>query len=95
MNLPLNFMVYTSYMFNTNVCSQMLDLKPLPQPRPAPEPEYKPTFSALPLWLSKPIIATSQDRSRFENLGISERLLKNLHKNGYDEAFAIPTEDRG
>lgn len=73
------------------MCSQILDLKPLPQPRPAPEPEYKPTFSALPLWLSKPIIAGSQDRSRFEDLGISEKLLKNLHKNGFEEAFPVQT----
>jgi ATP-dependent RNA helicase DDX51/DBP6 len=64
-------------------------LVPLPQPERTKREPYRPNFSSLPPWLSKPIIVDSNDRKPFSELGLSQRVLDNLEKRGLGEAFPV------
>ncbi|KAI9847529.1 MAG: ATP-dependent RNA helicase ddx51 [Thelocarpon superellum] len=65
-------------------------LIPLPQPTPVREgAAAKPTFSALPPWLAKPVVVPPRKRVPFDQLGIAPKVLSSLRGHGYDEATAI------
>ncbi|KAJ5100075.1 hypothetical protein N7532_007076 [Penicillium argentinense] len=64
-------------------------LEPLPQPENPPEPEEAPTYSSLPPWLANPLRTSTEDRTKFSELGIKEDLLRILTQNNYKEAFAV------
>jgi ATP-dependent RNA helicase DDX51/DBP6 len=67
----------------------MVDLVPLPQPERTKREPYKPNFSSLPPWLSKPIIVDSHEQKPFSELGLSAKVLSNLDKRGLKEAFPV------
>lgn len=64
-------------------------LEPLPQPSPVPESKEKPSYSALPPWLTKPISIKSTKTVPFSDLGLSSKLQANLQAKGYVVAFPI------
>ena len=64
-------------------------LTPLPQLTQAPELDYKPTFSALPSWLSKPISVRPDQSKAFKDLISNSKLLSNLEKKGFRDAFPV------
>lgn len=64
-------------------------LEPIPQPVQDPSPHVKPTFSALPPWLAKPVIVTSDLTQSFEHLNISLKVLENLKKQELSQSFAV------
>ncbi|KAI9681096.1 MAG: ATP-dependent RNA helicase dbp6 [Caeruleum heppii] len=67
---------------------ELQGLEPLPQPPPAPAP-LKPSFSALPKWLSYPTYASARDTRSFEGLNVDRDLASSLVAQGYTEAFAV------
>lgn len=69
--------------------SELHDLVPLPQPEPVQETAYKPSFSALPSWLAKPILVSPTEKASFEGLQITPKVLAAFKSKGYDQAFAV------
>ena len=67
----------------------MIDLTPIPQPPPAPEPEYKPSFSALPSWLAKPVVVESNVTASFAEFSLDSKLQENLKRKGYEKSLAV------
>lgn len=65
------------------------DLVPLPQPDPVQEPTTKPSFSALPPWLAKPVIASPNGRRFFKDLQVTPKVLSAFKNKGYEETFAV------
>jgi ATP-dependent RNA helicase DDX51/DBP6 len=64
-------------------------LEPLPQPEPKPEPLGKPTFSALPPWLSSPIRVSPNAIASFAELGMEKGAIEALQSKGFEHAFAV------
>ncbi|MCJ1247117.1 hypothetical protein MMC30_004328 [Trapelia coarctata] len=64
-------------------------LVPLPQPEQVPDDEVNIGISALPEWLAKPIIVSSQARVPFKDLSLSSSTVASLESKGFDAAFAI------
>lgn len=64
-------------------------LEPLPQPVQLPEPTVKPTFSALPDWIGKPMIISPLSSVPLDSLNLNSGILASLKKKGYHDAFAI------
>ena len=53
------------------------------------EPEFKPTFSALPSWISNPITVPHSARTPFADMPLDQKTVELLSQRGYTEAFAI------
>lgn len=64
-------------------------LEPLPQPEPKPEAAPISIYSALPSWLGEPIRVAPTATSSFEDLGLTEDIIKPLAKAGFQNAFAV------
>lgn len=64
-------------------------LEPLPQPEPTPVQVEKPSYSSLPNWLAHPLRASTEEKTKFAELGLDPGLLRALETNGYKEAFAV------
>lgn len=64
-------------------------LEPLPQPVQLPESTVKPTFSALPAWIGKPMIISPLISASLDSLNLNPGILASLKKKGYYDAFAI------
>ena len=64
-------------------------LEPLPQPEPKPEAAPVSIYSALPSWLGEPIRVAPTATSSFEDLGLTEDIVKPLAKAGFQNAFAV------
>ena len=64
-------------------------LEPLPQPENPPELEEAPAYSSLPAWLANPTRTSTNQRSKFSDLGIKPDLLRILEQHDYKEAFAV------
>ncbi|KAI9763649.1 MAG: ATP-dependent RNA helicase dbp6 [Geoglossum simile] len=64
-------------------------LVPLPQPEEPPDSTSKPAFSALPLWLARPITVSPDSTTPFRDLPINAKLISSLELKGYRDAFAI------
>lgn len=69
--------------------AELRDLVPIPRPKGAINAFAKPTFSTLPSWLSEPIIATSEQRTAFSDLGIESELLSKLTTGGFGMALPV------
>jgi ATP-dependent RNA helicase DDX51/DBP6 len=67
------------------------DLTPLPQPSNPPEVDSGPIVSSLPPWLSNPTVVQPTTTKPFKELGLSEKVLKNLESKGFTAAFSIQT----
>ncbi|KAL9611059.1 MAG: hypothetical protein Q9167_004271 [Letrouitia subvulpina] len=64
-------------------------LEPIPQPESASDESVRPAFSALPGWLSKPTIVSSNIRVPFDTLSLHANICKILKDKGYKDALAI------
>ncbi|KAL8848371.1 MAG: hypothetical protein Q9221_006620 [Calogaya cf. arnoldii] len=64
-------------------------LLPLPQPAQVPDPTPPSALSALPLWMTKPVEASSFGTLSFENLSLNPTTKASLKAKGFSEAFAI------
>ena len=73
------------------VNANIQDLTPLPQPSNPPEVDSGPIVSTLPPWLSNPTVVEPTTTKPFKELGLSEKVLKNLESKGFTAAFSIQT----
>ncbi|KAI4212634.1 MAG: hypothetical protein LQ351_004706 [Letrouitia transgressa] len=64
-------------------------LEPIPQPESASNQDVGPGFSALPGWLSKPTIASSNIKVPFGDFSLHADMCKVLKNKGYQDALAI------
>ena len=64
-------------------------LVPLPQPEQVPDDELNVGISALPEWLARPVVVSSQSRFPFKNLSLGSSTVASLKSKGFDTAFAI------
>lgn len=67
---------------------QKRDLAPFPQPVNEPK-EFKPTFSALPPWLTKPTAISSEARVSFAEMGLPESTVKHLSDLSFRDALPV------
>ncbi|KAK5164569.1 ATP-dependent RNA helicase dbp6 [Saxophila tyrrhenica] len=67
----------------------LLDLAPLPQPEKAQTPEFVPDPNALPSWISKPTIVSSDERAPFSSLGLDVKDVDHLSKLGFTNALPV------
>lgn len=67
---------------------QKRDLAPFPQPVNEPK-EFKPTFSALPSWLTKPTTISSEARVSFAEMDLSGSTVKHLADLSFREALPV------
>ncbi|TKA24528.1 hypothetical protein B0A50_06685 [Salinomyces thailandicus] len=65
------------------------DLVPLPQPEKAPTPEFTPDVSALPPWLAKPTVVSSDAKATFSELGLQPETAKHLKDLGFIDALPV------
>lgn len=70
---------------------ELHDLVPLPQPDHVQDFEARPTFSALPPWLAKPIRVSRLDSRPLEDFKLSPKILTVLQNKGYRTAFGVQT----
>ncbi|KAL8722094.1 MAG: hypothetical protein Q9225_001338 [Loekoesia sp. 1 TL-2023] len=64
-------------------------LTPIPQPLQVPDPTPISTFSALPAWLTKPVVASRLEPLAFDSLPLNPSTLDSLKAKGLTEAFTI------
>lgn len=64
------------------------DLAPFPQPVNEPK-VFKPTFSALPSWLTEPTSISSDAKASFADLGLSEATVKHLSDLSFRDALPV------
>jgi ATP-dependent RNA helicase DDX51/DBP6 len=67
---------------------EIRDLAPLPQPVNEPK-VFKPTFSALPSWLTEPTAISSDAKASFADLGLPEATVKHLSDLSFREALPV------
>jgi len=67
---------------------QKRDLAPFPQPVNEPK-VFKPTFSALPSWLTEPTSISSDAKLTFANMGLSDATVKHLSDLSFREALPV------
>lgn len=67
---------------------QKRDLAPFPQPVNEPK-VFKPTFSALPSWLTEPTSISSEAKASFADLGLPEATVKHLSDLSFREALPV------
>jgi ATP-dependent RNA helicase DDX51/DBP6 len=67
---------------------EIRDLAPLPQPVNEPK-VFKPTFSALPSWLTEPTAISSDAKASFADLNLPEATVKHLLDLSFREALPI------
>ncbi|KAL8834394.1 MAG: hypothetical protein Q9170_003762 [Blastenia crenularia] len=69
--------------------SQTYGLIPLPQPPQVPDAPPVTDVSALPEWLSKPLVASEAQPVPFDSLGLNQSAVDSLKAKGLTEAFTI------
>lgn len=67
---------------------QKRDLAPFPQPVNEPK-VFKPTFSALPSWLTEPTSISSDAKMTFAKMGLSDATVKHLSDLSFREALPV------
>jgi ATP-dependent RNA helicase DDX51/DBP6 len=67
---------------------QKRDLAPFPQPVNEPK-VFKPTFSALPSWLTEPTSISSDAKMTFAKMGLSDSTVKHLSDLSFREALPV------
>ncbi|KAK3725550.1 ATP-dependent RNA helicase dbp6 [Vermiconidia calcicola] len=67
----------------------LLDLAPLPQPEKAPTPEFVPDSSALPAWVAKPNVVSSESKASFIDLKLDAKTVEHLSKLGFSDALPV------
>jgi len=67
---------------------QKRDLAPFPQPVNEPK-VFKPTFSALPSWLTEPTSISSDAKMTFAKMGLSDATVKHLSELSFREALPV------
>ena len=67
---------------------QKRDLAPFPQPVNEPK-VFKPTFSALPSWLTEPTSISSDAKMTFAKMGLSDTTVKHLSDLSFREALPV------
>ncbi|KAK5128879.1 hypothetical protein LTR85_000212 [Meristemomyces frigidus] len=65
------------------------DLVPLPQPEKAHTPEFIPDYSALPAWLAKPTVVSSDSKASFSDLGLDSKTVEHLSGLGFSDALPV------
>jgi len=65
------------------------DLVPLPQPESAPAEDFHADYSALPQWLAKPTIVSSEQKASFQNLGLARETIEHLSSLGFEDALPV------
>jgi ATP-dependent RNA helicase DDX51/DBP6 len=67
---------------------QKRDLAPFPQPVNEPK-VFKPTFSALPSWLTEPTSISSDAKTTFAKMGLPDATVKHLSDLSFREALPV------
>jgi len=65
------------------------DLKPIPQPQLQVQERQAPTYSTAPEWLRSPLTVKHDDRRKFEEVGLSKKILHNLVSQQKEEALPV------
>ncbi|KAB8527808.1 hypothetical protein FH972_025459 [Carpinus fangiana] len=69
--------------------AELRDLVPIPRPKAAANAFATPTFSALPSWLSKPLVIPPDQTASFPVLGVEKLLLGKLKEEGFKQALPV------
>ena len=67
----------------------LLDLAPLPQPEPAQLEKFVPDDSALPAWLAKPTIVSSDATASFSSLKLHPKTVDHMSKLGFRDVLPV------
>lgn len=65
------------------------NLEPIPQPRINPPPQERPTYSAEPEWLRKPVRVGQEVQCKFEELSLQKTLVQNLKVQKKEHALPV------
>ncbi|KEF56903.1 uncharacterized protein A1O9_07093 [Exophiala aquamarina CBS 119918] len=69
--------------------TELHGLEPIPQPEQKESVPIRPTYSTLPPWQKTPLEVALNVRHSFKSLGVPDAILKNLQKQGLENAFPI------